>query len=532
MSLYYNERRKSDVGGMNVTLTIRLESGAVTIPALPGQAVLDAVRVYGGLPVHAPCGGRGTCRKCTVLLVTEEGEKAVLACRTPVEDGMVIHLPEAAPLTVEQGAEGVDTPISPDEGQTGFGVACDIGTTTVVCHLVDLATGRKLATVGEGNAQRPYGGDVISRINASMEGKRPALTAAIAGQLGDMIRALCSSAGVELSAVRRMAVAANTTMCHLLAGLAPDGMGAAPFTPLSLFGGEHDAGALGLPFEGTVYISPAVSGYVGGDITADLLAAGLDRVDRPVLLIDVGTNGEMALGCGEHFICCSTAAGPAFEGAQISCGMTAASGAISGVEYRGGQVVCTVIGGGESTGLCGSGLIDAVAVMLELGAVDETGRMLDVEEDEGEIPEEALPYLFLPDGGEPAFRLSERVWVSQSDVRKLQLGKGAIAAGVKVLMDAYGASLEKIGSLLLAGGFGSYIRPESAARIGLIPAQLLPVTRAVGNTAAVGAHGALVSREGRERLAALQKNMEYIELSGLEAFNDAYMEAMMFPEEE
>lgn len=515
-----------------MTLTILLESGAVTVPALPGQTVLDAARAHGGVPVHAPCGGRGTCGKCTAFLVTEGGETPVLACRTPAEEGMVLRLPEAAPLTVERGAEDVDPPISPDEGQTGFGVACDIGTTTVVCHLVDLSTGRKLATLGEGNAQRPYGGDVISRINASMEGKRPALTAAIVGQLGEMIRALCGAAGVDVTALCRMAVAANTTMCHLLTGLAPDGMGAAPFTPPSLFGDECDAGALGLPFEGSVYIAPAVSGYVGGDITADLLAAGLDEADRPVLLIDVGTNGEMALGCGEHFICCSTAAGPAFEGAQISCGMTAAPGAISGVEWRDGQVVCSVIGGGESTGLCGSGLIDAVAVMLEMGAVDETGRMLDAEEDEGEIPEEALPYLFLLDSGEPAFRLSDGVWVTQGDVRKLQLGKGAIAAGVKVLMDAYGASFGELDGLLLAGGFGSYIRPESAARIGLIPAELLAVTRPVGNTAAVGAHGALVSRAGRERLAALQRNMQYIELSGLGAFNDAYMEAMIFPEEE
>ena len=512
-------------------LTILHESGTYTLSARPGQSILDAIRTHGGLTVHAPCGGQGTCGKCTVFLVGDGGETPVLACRTAAEEGMTVRLPSAAPLAVKTSAEEDAAP-TPTDGECGLGVACDIGTTTVVCHLVDLATGKTLATVGEGNAQRPYGGDVISRIKASMEGCRPALTAAITGQLDRMIRALCASAGADVGEVRRMAVAANTTMCHLLAGLAPDGMGAAPFTPLSLFGEDYEARALGLPFDGPVYLAPAVSGYVGGDITADLLAADLDRAEKPVLLIDVGTNGEMALGCGDRFVCCSTAAGPAFEGAQISCGMTAAPGAISSVEYREGQLVCPVIGGGEGTGLCGSGLIDAVAVMLDLGALDETGRMMDVEEDEGDIPDAALPYLFLTEEEEPAFRLAEGVWITQSDVRKLQLGKGAIAAGARVLMDECGLTCKDIGGLLLAGGFGSYIRPESAARIGLIPAPLLPVTRAVGNTAALGARMALVSREGRQRLDALQKNMEYRELSGLAAFNTAYMEAMMFPEED
>ena len=210
--------------------------------------------------------------------------------------------------------------------------------------------------------------------------------------------------------------------------------------------------------------------------------------------------------------------------------MTAAPGAISSVEWRDGALSCSVLGDGPAKGICGSGLIDAVAVMLELGAVDETGRMLDADEDEGEIPEDALPYLFLKDG-EPAFRLTEEVYVTQADVRKLQLGKGAIAAGVQVLLDAYGIPCGQVGGLLLAGGFGSYIRPESAARIGLIPKELLPVTRAIGNAAAEGARAALVSHEARERLARLRDHMEYLELSGLAAFNTAYMDAMLFPEE-
>lgn len=510
-----------------MTVTIRCGGGKRQLPALPGQTLLDVIRAGESLPIHAPCGGAGTCKKCRVFLLEDGGERAVLACRTEAKDGMTVRLPSSEGLTVQLTAE--DAACAPDEGLTGCGIACDLGTTTVVCQLVELSTGKVLATLGEGNAQRPYGGDVISRIKASMEGQRPALTAAVTGQLSRMIEALCAEAGVGTEQISAMAVAGNTTMCHLLTGLAPDSLGVAPFTPLSRFGETCEGRGLALPFDGLVYIAPAVSGYVGGDITADLLAAGLDETDVPTLLIDVGTNGEMALGCGERFVCCSTAAGPAFEGAQISCGMTAAPGAVSAVEWRDGQVVSSVIGGGEALGLCGSGLIDAVAVMLDLGALDETGRLLDPDEDE--IPEGALPHLFLTEEDEPAFRLTERVYVTQGDVRRLQLGKGAIAAGVKVLTDAWGG-LDRVGALLLAGGFGSCICPESAARIGLIPRELLPVTRAVGNTAAAGARMALVSRAARERLTALQTHMEYRELSGLAEFNSAYLDAMLFPEEE
>jgi uncharacterized 2Fe-2S/4Fe-4S cluster protein (DUF4445 family) len=507
-------------------IKVATTDGPRTIRAEAGEDLLTALRRE-GFPVTAPCGGRGTCGKCKVQVRTGEGWETVLACQTQAREGITVRLPDPRALVVESAQGELD--VSPDPGLTGYGIACDIGTTTVVCHLVELSTGAILSTAGEGNAQRPYGDDVIGRIRACMDGQRPALTGAIRGQLSRMIQALCGQAGVAPEALSRMAVAANTTMCHLLAGLAPDSIGLAPFTPLSLFGKSIPAKDLELPFQGEVYIAPAVAGYVGGDITADLLSAGLDRAAGPVLLLDVGTNGEMALGCGEHFLCCATAAGPTFEGAQITCGMTAAPGAVSVVEWENGAPTCTVLGGGEAVGLCGSGLIDAMALLLDLGVVDETGRMLDPEEDD--VPPAAAPFLFLADGS-PAFRLTEKVWVTQGDVRRLQLAKGAIAAGIQVLADAYGLGPDGLSALLLAGGFGSYIRPVSAARIGLIPQSFLPVTRSIGNAAAQGARAALISKEARVRLDRLQTNMEYVELSGLAAFNDAYMDAMLFPEEE
>ena len=506
-----------------MSIRIQLGQDLVEVSPRPGCTLLDLLREQKGVSFSAPCGGEGKCGKCTVEL--GDGRR-VLACQTLAEDGMTVIVPRQQEQHVM--LQGASAQITPDEGLEGYGVACDIGTTTVVCHLLDLKRGLRMATAGEGNRQQAFGADVISRIRAAEEGHLKELTKLITDQLSDMILDLCRKAEIRLEQIRSMAVAANTTMCHLLTGLDPSGIGRAPFQPLSYFGTEVSAQTLHLPFDGPVYISPAVSGYVGGDITSDLVAVDIQNRKQPVLLIDVGTNGEMVLGCGEKLLCCSTAAGPAFEGAQIRFGMTAKPGAIHSVEYRDGRVVCSVLGDAEAVGICGSGLIDAIAVMLDLGALDETGRILDPEEDD-DIPEEALPWLFEDENGEAAFRLTEQVWVTQGDVRKVQLGKGAIAAGEQVLINAYGVGYDEIGALYLAGGFGSYIRPSSAARIGMIPQELLPVTKAAGNTAAEGACMALLSGKVREELQRLHRQMNYIELSGREEFNGAYMEAMMFP---
>lgn len=519
------ESEDCEVAGMSITIWTR--DGMYEHPAGEGKTLLELLWEQGGQQVHAPCGGKGLCGKCTVTRVLDGGEEEVLACQTVPEDGEVYRLPKIADLAVE--TEGLKADIRPDDGLSGYGIACDIGTTTIVCHLIRLDTGQCIATAGEGNEQARFGADVISRIQVAAEGRLNVLTDAVRRQLIRMTARLCGLGGVERGEITRMAVAANTTMCHLLAGLNPQGLGAAPFTPVSRFGNCYGARELRLSIEGEVYVLPAVSGYVGGDITADVLAAGMDRTDEVTLLIDVGTNGEMVLGCSGRMVCCSTAAGPAFEGAQIECGMTAARGAVSSVRWEDGRVAVEVIGDEEASGICGSGLIDAVAMLLDLGVLDETGRMLDIEEDE--IPDECRPYLELDAEGIPIFRLSERVYISQSDVRKLQLGKGAIAAGTQVLLDTYGIRAGEVKQLLLAGGFGSFIHVPSAARIGLIPAELAERTHSVGNAAAVGAVMALVSGPTRERLQQIQGSMEYYELSGLAAFNNAYMESMMFPEE-
>lgn len=509
-------------------ITVHNSNISQVIPALPGDTLLAALR-RAGIALNAPCGGRGTCGKCIVYRKAGTAWEPISACKTLVQEGMELRLPEQSTLLAEDALD-VNVRAVSDADLSGYGAACDIGTTTVVCRLVNLSTGEVICSAGEGNAQRSYGHDVISRIQAAKEGNLTELTAAIRCQLVRMIGKLCAKAGTGMEQISRMSVAANPTMCHLLAGLPPDGLGRAPFTPVSCFGDCLAAHTLGFPFDGEVYIAPSISGFVGGDITAGMLASDMDLIDGITLLMDVGTNGEIVLGQNGHFACCSTAAGPAFEGAQLCCGMTAGAGAIAAVEWTDNRVCCHVIGDIAAAGICGSGFLDAVAVLLELGVVDETGRMLSPAEADF-LPPDAAERLSLLDGA-PAFYLTESIFVTQADIRKLQLGKGAIAAGFQVLLDTCGIQEKEISCLLLAGGFGSCLRPESAARIGLIPRVLLPVTHSIGNASVQGASEALISSEARARLGIFQKAAEYLELSSLPAFNSAYMDAMMFPEED
>ncbi len=480
----------------------------------PGETVMDVLR-RNGIHLSAPCGGKGTCGKCCITI----NGRVALACRTAAEDEMTVHLlREDAVAVVEEGIKG-EVDITIDAGHKELGIACDIGTTTVVCHLIHLSTGARLATVSGANAQKLWGADVISRIQAASEGALKELQNAVISQISGFIDELCHSTGKEKKDITAMTVAGNTVMCHLFSGLSPESIGKAPYEPLSLFGDVQQAEGLGLGFDGHVYIIPAISGYVGGDITAGVLACGMDGVS---LLMDVGTNGEMVLCHNGRLLCCAAAAGPAFEGAEITCGATARAGAVSSVKVRDGRLELTTIGGVRPNSICGSGLIDALAAMLTLGAIDETGRLLD--EDETEVPQ----FLRQVDG-EDVFALTDdaSVYITQKDIRKLQLAKAAIAAGAGVLLDEAGIDEDQIERVLLAGGFGSRLDPGSAAAIGLIPSGLLPVTQSVGNAAGEGAVMALLSLSARDELTRIQSKMEYIELSTHKGFTDRFVDKMM-----
>lgn len=500
---------------MNVTIT--KEGQTKEYAARRGQTILTFLQLNHITGVDAPCGGMGRCGKCKVGIV---GRGEVLACKTLVADGMHIIIGKEKHAKIAETGQ-CHNQYSTDALEEAV-AACDIGTTTVVCHLIDGISGNIIATESASNAQKNYGADVVSRIERAGAGELQKLHEVIAGQIETMLEKMCEKSQKKKK-IQRLAVAGNTVMCHLFAGLSPEAIGVAPFMPEELFGKEYTGSSVGIDCCEIVNILPCVAGYVGSDITADVLAA-VPEDEGQWLLLDIGTNGEMLLGnAKEGYVCCATAAGPAFEGAEITMGMPAADGAIASVTYKNHRLSVGTIGEKEAVGICGSGLLDALAVFLESGLMDESGMLMDEEE----VPEECRHYIGRYEG-QACVWLTEKVCVTQEDVRNLQLAKAAIAAGIEILLKEKAFEYKDVTGVLLAGGFGSFLNKESAAKIGLIPKELLPVTEAVGNAAGEGAVFAAISNDARNHLLEIRSEMHYLELSMHPAFSDLYMECISF----
>lgn len=413
------------------------------------------------------------------------------------------------------------------------GCAVDIGTTTVVAYLYDLATGERLAATSQLSAQRAYGADVISRIQSAAAGTLSAQRDAVTGQLDDMVGLLCAKCGIDRRQLLSMTICGNTVMQHLLCGIDPSSIAAAPFIPASCFGYSLPAPALGIDINdgAEIFLLPCVSGYIGGDVTAGVFATEMTEAQKPCLLLDIGTNGEIALGCGAEIYYCSTAAGPAFEGAHIADGVGGIEGAMSRVFLDDeGNIGFETIGGLPAVGICGSGIIDAMAVLLAIGAVDETGRLVDEDEMDlryaGRLVEEdgCRKFIICPDS---------QIGLTDADIRQIQLAKAAIAAGIQVLVGrakigGRAIGFDDIDKVYLAGGFGTHLSTESGSRIGLIPPQLKEKVVSVGNSAGMGAVKALLDAGARVQLEGIRAAGSYIELSSDAEFNDAYIENMMF----
>ena len=441
-----------------------------------------------------------------------------LACRVYPADGDTVTLPESA------GGAILTRTLSPpacQPGRTGCAAAVDLGTTTVVARLYDLASGAELATESGWNAQAPYGADVISRIQYTLE--QPdglqELSQRSREQVWALIERALARCGREADTLREITLVGNTIMQHLFAGYSVRGIAAAPFQPETLFDAYETVPLHGVP----VRFAPCVAGYVGGDITAGLMASGLGEQPGEHLFLDVGTNGEMAMGGQNGFSCCAVASGPAFEGAGIQCGMPGVAGAVSHVRYDRGFLY-DVIGDGPARGLCGSGLVDLAAVLLKLGIIAPGGRLLPPEE----VAPELQRYVERDGDGNGLFRLTPQVYLTAGDVRNLQLAKAAVAAGIQVLSQRRGVPLEQVDGLYLAGGFGTYIDPGSAMAIGMLPPVLAGKVRPLGNTALAGA--AALALDGRlwPKVEDTARGCDYIELSGQPDFTRAFTENMGF----
>lgn len=564
-----------------MTITVAENGKTIQISDKEGASLLELLRSQ-GIYVSAACGGKGSCGKCKVQMLSgatkigemdrkhlseEELEAGWrLACMAYPKDDCCVKLGGADEFGFEAVAEhsrdgerknlvGDRTGKAPIMSDTtdaeaaieatataasGYDIAIDIGTTTIAMELIKRNTGEVLHTVTSVNHQRAFGADVISRIRAANEGHGEELRESIRGDLLEGIRRLLKESGTAGGSVRRIAIAGNTTMGHLLMGYSCETLGAYPFTPinigiirttvLELLGGQlaaktvsEDVGdkavSIALDPATDVVLLPGITTYVGADIAAGMLACDFDRREKPCLLIDLGTNGEMAVGNRERILVTSTAAGPAFEGGNISCGMGSVPGAICRVEIddtAAGEPGARIqtIGGRPPIGLCGTGVIETTYELVKVGFVDETGML------EEDYFEDGFELARTPEGRPIVF--------TQKDVREMQLAKSAVRAGLETLLKRYGITYEDIDRVFLAGGFGYKVDLEKTAGIGMLPEELRAKTTAVGNSSLAGAARFLTSAGAEERLKKLVEISTEVELSSDKDFNDFYMEYMFF----
>ncbi|MCK4595720.1 DUF4445 domain-containing protein [candidate division WOR-3 bacterium] len=426
------------------------------------------------------------------------------------------NIPSKATL-VTYGDELIDI----EEGDTTsncFGIAIDIGTSTISALLIDLGTGKTLSREFSINPQVAFGDDVISRIdNALKKDGLCEIQKSVVSAINRIIQRLIKTSNVDRKNIYEITFVGNTCMHHLFLGIPPNSLAVYPYIPLvrqSLYINSDDIGIKSLPHT-RCYIFPNIAGYVGGDTVGAILTSGMLRSKKITLLIDIGTNGEIVLGSRESACSVSCAAGPAFEGIHISCGMPAYCGAIEGVEITDGDIRLKVIGNTSPEGLCGSGLIDALAQLLRLGIINKKGRL-----------KKGDKIMTTKDG--IAFSLTRNVYITQRDIRQLQLAKGAILAGIELIKKHMNLKNEDIDRVMIAGAFGNYLRRDSIKEIGLIPESLLDRINFIGNAALKGARLVLLSKRKRKEAEFISKKVEYIELMAREDFGDEFVNALNF----
>lgn len=493
------------------------------------ESLMD-VLIRSGYYISAVCGGKGICGKCKVRVI--EGEAPVspedekffskkeinngwrLACMLyPEEDlGIAFELNDESDFEVLSDYESSAYNQS-EPNDDGYKIAIDIGTTTIAFQMIN--SSKILHTVTGINRQRQYGADVVSRIQASVGGKNEELQNSIRVDLKNGILSLCKSCGIEPDRITRIAIACNTTMSHLLMGYDCKSLGQYPFTPINIDfikGSIYDI--IGLESCAEVTILPGISTYVGGDIVSGLYECGFDKSDAISLLVDLGTNGEMALGNRNRILVTSTAAGPAFEGGNISCGTGSVEGAVCSVKLNGANAKIQTIRNKPPIGICGTGVVELAAELIKAELIDETGLLDEDYFDSG------FPVTKGADG--------ENIVFTQKDVRELQLAKAAIRAGCETLLLRYGITKDRISKVYIAGGFGYRLDTKKAIDIGMLPDEFSDLTLAVGNSSLAGAVKYLQDDKGDDTLKKLVNVSEELSLSMDKDFSNFYMEAMMF----
>jgi len=511
-----------------------------------GATLLEAAG-KAGIILNTVCGGKGLCKKCLVSL-QPSGEQ-VPACQSHIQSDIIVTIPATSRFFEQKIlAHGIETQaeVQPDiykkyidSAAAGkiLGVAVDIGTTTIVAKLMDMTNGQCLATCADLNPQARFGDDVISRIAyAQNEAKLAELHSIIIDCVNGLIARLCEQASVESNQIYEMCVVGNTAMNHIFLSLPVTQLGQAPYKAFSL--DAHDCSvkdlALQMNAAGNIHTVENIAGFVGADTTAVALAVDINSAEETTLVVDIGTNGELVLAAGGSLYAASCAAGPAFEGARITCGSRAAEGAIEAVVVNEDNIDLDVIGNCPPRSICGSGLIDAVAVLLQLDIIASSGRFADPSKLKGRLPP-AIVSRIIEQGGQPGFVLAsdqqtggQKVFLTQRDIRQVQLAKAALRAGTKLLQKKVGLADSDIKQIFLAGAFGNYIRKESALRIGLLPDVPAERIHFVGNAAASGAQMILLARRWRRLAKDLARKIEYVEIAHEKEFGDVFADCMLF----
>ncbi|MBZ0257554.1 ASKHA domain-containing protein [bacterium] len=499
----------------SVQITLQPQGRSLRVPL--GAPLQEALFLSG---VEFPCGGKGLCRGCRIRLLNgnlpitpiqterlsedELRQGWRLACQCRAESDLTLEIAQwdMAVLSDDHAVEFIPHP--------GFGVAVDLGTTTIAAQLLNLNTGCVESVYSTLNPQAEFGADLISRIQYDMQDGAKTLTSRIRACIRDAIQTLLQQSDASPSEIIEVVLAGNTVMHHLFCGLNVKPLSQAPFQSphdgLINFS-ANELGWSNLPNAAVIFL-PALGGFVGSDLLAGIIAAGIHQSERPCALIDLGTNGEIIIGNREKIVCASTAVGPAFEGGRIRYGMRATTGAIHQAAAKDGGFHCCVIGNGKANGVCGSGLVEAVAAGLELNWIHPSGRIL--------LQDKIIP-------------LTDGIHLTQQDVRQLQLAKAAIASGFTIMLEEWGATADVLDAIYLAGAFGNYVNLNAAERIGLLP---LPAQRLtpIGNSSLRGAKFVLCNhRNDPQYFESILQNTKHFTLSEHPAFQDLYVSSMAFP---
>jgi len=533
-------------------LEVRFLAGGRAIRVRAGSTVMDAA-LLAGVWIDAPCGGEGRCGKCRVKLSGEAAPPTAeelehlspeelgggirLACQTvvtgplSVEPTGAVAWASAKTGLLEETTLAVDLPElrAKTYAAPPLGAALDAGTTTLCVSLIDLTTGERLAVASAENPQTRFGADVMTRIERCRNDPRclSEMHIGVTASFNQLLTDVTATAGRTPAEIVRMVIVGNTTMIHLVLGEDPSPLGSHPFEPPVHGPMDVSVSSIGIEAaDGARFLSPRfLSGFLGADIVAVILVSGMDRSTDDCLVVDLGTNGEIAVGNKERVAACSTAAGPAFEGMQISHGMRAVPGAIESLS-RDGLLLPRVLGGGEPEGICGSGLLDAVAALLEAGFLKPSGRLVPPADSErtaaGRIRDSDSVREFVLSPGSD-------ITLTQKDIREFQLAKGAVRSGIEVLRNRLSLDYEKLARVFLAGVFGNFLKPASAAAVGLFPEALEGHIDFAGNAALLGAEMMLASEREWKRALDISNSVEVVELSGDPLFEKEFIGNLAFP---